>query len=45
MDDKAKGGDHGKHAELERLQKKANALVNERNKSWLPVYKDLRAYI
>lgn len=44
MDDKGKGY-KDKHAELERLQKKATALVNERNKSWLPVYKDLRAYI
>lgn len=43
MDEKPKGYD--KHAELERLQKKEAALVNERNKSWLPVYKDLRAYI
>lgn len=45
MDDKKKGGKNKHYAELERLQKKANALVNERNKSWLPVYKDLRAYI
>lgn len=42
MDDKGK---NSKHTELERLQKKATALVNERNKSWLPVYRDLRAYI
>jgi hypothetical protein len=45
MDDKGKTGGNAHYTELERLQKKANALVNERNKSWLPVYKDLRAFI
>lgn len=45
MDDKRKSGGNAHYTEIERLQKKATALVNERNKSWLPVYRDLRAYI
>lgn len=42
MDDKGK---QFKYAELERLQKKAAALKNERDKSWTAIYRDLRAYI
>lgn len=42
MDDKGKDG---KAAELERLQKKAKALTQERDKSWTPIYRDLRAFI
>lgn len=44
MDDKGKDKkDH--YTELERLQKKAAALKNERDKSWTAIYRDLRAYI
>lgn len=44
MDTKDKGK-YDKHAELTRLQKKAKALKEERDKSWTPIYRDLRAFI
>lgn len=41
----AREDDKASYVEAERLHKKSESLKQERDKSWTPVYRDLRAYI